>query len=92
MGKTVHTMNDSTDEIMRQAARDIVSLNTPDALLTSRQVALLMGYVSRNSIPQILKDPTFPSPIHITLSSENRWRCREVKDWIEARRKEFSPM
>ena len=88
MTESILTSEDRAKLIDRIAEASTV-LNCRSALLSRRQVALLLGYKS-SALAPILSDPTFPKPILVQLSAYRRWRCGDVLDWIEARRKEFA--
>ena len=72
------------NDLINRIAENTALFNCRHALLNRHQVALLCGR-SYTGVEGILKDPTFPPPIHVLSAANKTWRCGEVIDWLKNR-------
>ena len=77
-------------KMMAKITEETARLNCRQALLSRTQVATLLGMTAAG-VGAILRNPSFPAPIHLQIQANRRWRCGDVLDWIEERRLEFLP-
>lgn len=78
---------DMKKEIVQKASSLIARASLPKGLLSTRDIATIIGFPERGSVfLNMLQDPKFPPPVYIG-EREKRWYASEIFHFIDNRRR-----